>query len=175
MKIVPTLCLVSSTGLLTHAFVLERAHRSPQASQSAKPMMGVVSHGSRQSAPWSLRMSEESEENVDTEARAEESSVEENAPAEGEAQEEVAEDPEVVAIKEEIAKLESTLKDKRRELAYVSDKADEYTKSGYARKVAEMENMRRARSVSEIIATCLLVYVMLCVSRKILTVMFAFW
>ena len=154
MKIVPTLCLVSSTGLLTHAFVLERAHRSPQASQSAKPMMGVVS---RQSAPWSLCMSEESEENVDTEARTEESSAEENAPAEGEAQEEVAEDPEVVAIKEEIAKLESTLKDKRRELAYVSDKADEYTKSGYARKVAEMENMRRARSVSEIIADCLLV------------------
>lgn len=91
-----------------------------------------------------MTVTEEGEENnVDTEARAEES-VQEEQPQE----EEPAEDPELVAIKEEIAQLESTLKDKRRELAYVSDKAEEYSKSGYARKVAEMENMRRARSVS---------------------------
>ena len=86
-------------------------------------------------------MSEESEEKIDTEALGEEAQEEavEEAPAE---------DPELVAIKEEIAKLESTLKDKRRELAYTSDKAEEYSKSGYARRVAEMENMRRARAVS---------------------------
>ena len=81
----------------------------------------------------------------------EESSNEEKAntetPAESQAPA-APEDPEIVAIKEEIAKLESTLKEKRRELDYAVDKADEYTKSGYARKVAEMENMRRARSVS---------------------------
>ena len=97
-------------------------------------------------------MSAENEENVDTEARSE---GEEAPPAAAEeAQEEPQEDPEVVAIKEEIAKLESTLKEKRRELAYVSDKAEEFSKSGYARKVAEMENMRRARSVSVQQAFC---------------------
>ena len=93
-------------------------------------------------------MSEESDDHVDMEAPAGEYS--EEGEEEEQQEPEVEEDPEVVAIKEEIAKLESTLKEKRRELAYVSDKADEYTKSGYARKVAEMENMRRARSVSDL-------------------------
>ena len=60
------------------------------------------------------------------------------------------EDPEVVRIKEEIANLESALKSKRLAVADMSDRADEMSKAGYARKVAEMENMRRARSVSSI-------------------------
>lgn len=50
-------------------------------------------------------------------------------------------------LKQEIAALEAELKATRRQVADVSDRADEYTKSGYARAVAEMENMRRARSV----------------------------
>lgn len=58
------------------------------------------------------------------------------------------EDPEVVALKEEIAKLESELKSKKSSLSYVLDQVEEYSKSGYARAVAEMENMRRVRSVS---------------------------
>jgi molecular chaperone GrpE (heat shock protein) len=58
------------------------------------------------------------------------------------------EDPELVALKEEIAKLEAEVKGKRRQVEYTSDQADEYSQAGYARKVAEMENMRRARSVS---------------------------
>ena len=58
------------------------------------------------------------------------------------------EDPELVALKAEIAKLETDLKEKRRQVEYTSDQADEYSQAGYARKVAEMENMRRARSVS---------------------------
>jgi hypothetical protein len=57
------------------------------------------------------------------------------------------EDPEITALKEEIASLENTLKEVRRKLAYTTDLADDFTKTGYARKVAEMENMRRARSV----------------------------
>ena len=60
------------------------------------------------------------------------------------------EDPELTALKEEIAKQEATLKEKRRELAYTSDQADDFSQAGYARKVAEMENMRRAKSVSTI-------------------------
>ena len=58
------------------------------------------------------------------------------------------EDPELRTLKEEIAELESTLKSKRTTLAYTNDAVEEYSKAGYARKVAEMENMRRIRSVS---------------------------
>jgi hypothetical protein len=54
---------------------------------------------------------------------------------------------EVTALKDEIAALETSLKAQRRKVMQVSDEADEYTKSGYARQVAAMENMRRARSV----------------------------
>ena len=61
--------------------------------------------------------------------------------------EEIPEDPEITALKEDIKRLESELQQKRRDLAYTSDRADEYSQSGYARKVAEMENMRRARTV----------------------------
>jgi hypothetical protein len=57
------------------------------------------------------------------------------------------EDPETTAIKDEIAKMEQEIKSARRQLADINDRADDYTKTGYARKVAEMENMRRARSV----------------------------
>ena len=61
---------------------------------------------------------------------------------------EPAEDPELVAMKEEIASLETRIKEVRRQVMLTSDQADEFTKEGYARKVAEMEQMRRTRSVS---------------------------
>lgn len=57
-------------------------------------------------------------------------------------------DAETKAIKLEINQFEMDLKGKRRTLDYYNDLADEYTKAGYARKVAEMETMRRTRSVS---------------------------
>ena len=56
-------------------------------------------------------------------------------------------DPEVKQLQEETAALEATLKEKRRALALLQDIAEDYTTTGYARKVAEMENMRRARRV----------------------------
>mmetsp|Transcript_85616 Transcript_85616/g.247112 ORF Transcript_85616/g.247112 Transcript_85616/m.247112 type:complete len:266 (+) Transcript_85616:100-897(+) len=56
------------------------------------------------------------------------------------------EDPEVTALKEEISKLESELKSRRASLSLVIDQVEEYSKAGYARAVAEMENMRRVRS-----------------------------
>jgi hypothetical protein len=58
------------------------------------------------------------------------------------------EDPAIAALKEEIAKLELDVRSSRRQLANINDEAEEFTKTGYTRKVAEMENMRRARSVS---------------------------
>ena len=89
-------------------------------------------------------MSQE-EEPANPEAMGEDVSVEEE---EEEPQEEPQEDPELVALKEEIASLESALKAKRTEVSKMQDLADDYSQAGYARKVAEMENMRRARSVS---------------------------
>lgn len=65
------------------------------------------------------------------------------------------EDPEIIAMKEEITKLEQEVKSARRQLADINDRADDYTKTGYARKVAEMENMRRARSVRCVFFICL--------------------
>jgi len=56
------------------------------------------------------------------------------------------EDPEVTAIKESIAELEATLADKKSKLQYELERCEEYSKSGYARKVADMENMKRVRS-----------------------------
>ena len=42
----------------------------------------------------------------------------------------------------------TALKGKKSTLAYTKEQAEEFSKAGYARKVAEMENMRRRRSVS---------------------------
>ena len=61
-----------------------------------------------------------------------------------------AESAELRGLKIEIAELEKTLQRKRLEVEYISDQADDYSKTGYARKVAEMENMRRMRSVGTV-------------------------
>jgi hypothetical protein len=87
-------------------------------------------------------------EPVNTDDQVEEDFVAEEQTEEEPQEEPQEEDPELVALKEEIAKLEAEVKEKRRQVEYTSDQADEYSQAGYARKVAEMENMRRARSVS---------------------------
>ena len=92
------------------------------------------------SVPTNLFMSEEPEMGAENP---------EGAEAGEPVEEEVPEDPEIVALKEEIAKLESELKSKQSTLAYNQDQVEEYSKTGYARKVAEMENMRRVRNVSK--------------------------
>ncbi|KAG7343014.1 GrpE-domain containing protein [Nitzschia inconspicua] len=56
------------------------------------------------------------------------------------------ENPEVTALKEEIAKLESTLAEEKSKLEAALEECEEYSKTGYARKVADMENMKRVRS-----------------------------
>jgi len=57
-------------------------------------------------------------------------------------------DPEVKSLKDEIAKLESTLKQKNRDLNQLQNLAEDYSKNGYARKVAEVEQFRRLRSAA---------------------------
>lgn len=58
------------------------------------------------------------------------------------------EDPEITALKEEIANLEIDLKAKRSELNRNVDLAEEYSERGYQRKCAEMDNMRRMRAAA---------------------------
>mmetsp|Transcript_17980 Transcript_17980/g.22008 ORF Transcript_17980/g.22008 Transcript_17980/m.22008 type:complete len:301 (-) Transcript_17980:260-1162(-) len=102
--------------------------------------------------------SETPESSSEADASSEEATVEDESAAEEQDQdqeqleeeedEEPKEDPEITAIKSEIAKLESQLKQKNRELNDRERMADEYTKSGYARKVAELESFRRSRSIA---------------------------
>ena len=54
---------------------------------------------------------------------------------------------ELEGIKEEIAKLEQSLKAKRRELASIEGLAEQYSKAGYSRKVAELDGFRKTRLV----------------------------
>jgi len=94
------------------------------------------------------------EEKEDPSAAATEEEEEENDDNE---EEEEQEDPDLKALKEEIAALESELKTARRKAADVGDRADDFTEAGYARKVAEMENMRRARSVRSFVRSFVLI------------------
>ena len=57
-------------------------------------------------------------------------------------------DPEVEALQKEIHDLESQLSAKKKELALTQEQAERYSQTGYARRVAEVENMRRVRKVS---------------------------
>ena len=84
----------------------------------------------------------------DASAAAEEAAPEEIESAEEAEEEVVEEDPEIVALKEEIAKFEAELKSKRLTLSDIQDRADDYTESGYMRKVAEMDNYRKMREIS---------------------------
>jgi len=111
---------------------------------------------SGRSAASALFAAEEPSEKVESEeAKDESEDAEEKAEAEKEADEkeeeeeeeevESEEDAALRELKEKIAKMEATLNEKKSTLQYTSDKADEFSQAGYARKVAEMENMRRIR------------------------------
>jgi hypothetical protein len=56
-------------------------------------------------------------------------------------------DDSLAMMKKEIEQLEQELKAKKSSLMYAQDQIEEYSKAGYARAVAEMENMRRVRLV----------------------------
>jgi hypothetical protein len=130
--------VVAFLGKVSLALVpLGHQHRAFQLRQS--PVSGSVV---ARVVSTSLFMQEGDESTGDVSQEQEDASVEETP--------EPVEDPEVVALKEEIASLESELKSKKSSLAYSLDQVEEYSKAGYARAVAEMENMRRVRSVSKV-------------------------
>jgi molecular chaperone GrpE (heat shock protein) len=54
----------------------------------------------------------------------------------------------VQSLKDEIAALENTLKQKKLDLNRINNMADDFTKAGYARKVAQMESFRKSRNES---------------------------
>lgn len=78
------------------------------------------------------------------EAAKEEEEGEEEAPKEEEEKEEE-EDPAVTELKAEIKKYESMLWVKKETLKTLEDTANEFTEEGYARRVAEMEGVKRVR------------------------------
>lgn len=90
------------------------------------------------------KASSDEEEAEEGEESSSPSDEEEEEPEETEPEE----DPEITALKESISSLESQLKQKNRELNTIERTAEEYTKGGYARKVAEMESFRRTKSAA---------------------------
>lgn len=93
-----------------------------------------------------LAAATEGENEVDTDDKEEAANEEEISEVEEEEKVEE-EDPEITALKEEISKLEADLKSKRFVLNDVRDRADDYTESGYLRKVAEMDNYRKRSEI----------------------------
>jgi hypothetical protein len=63
---------------------------------------------------------------------------------------EAPEDPAVTALKEAIANAESDLKGKKATLDRIEEDVEKYTKSGYARRVAQVEDMKRIRMVRSV-------------------------
>lgn len=115
--------------------------------QSIAPKTGVpskVGHAQPESSfGVALWMAEE--DDSDTEVEEDNETVDEEVEESEEEEEEEKEDPELVALKKEIAEAEKELKDKKRAVRSTEDRADDFTKAGYARKVAEMEQMKRTR------------------------------
>lgn len=91
---------------------------------------------------------EEEEEESATDEEDKDDNEEEEAEEEGEKEPE--EDPEITSLKEQISTLESQLKQKNRDLNNIQSLSDNYTKGGYARKVAEMESFRRSQNAASV-------------------------
>ncbi|KAL3802297.1 hypothetical protein ACHAWO_002145 [Cyclotella atomus] len=100
----------------------------------------ITTSSSRVSSPtFPIRM-------ADTET-SEESNETPEAPADA-ATEPEPEDPEITALKSQIAALETDVKSKRSSLSSIQELADRYSKEGYARQVALMENNKRIRGAN---------------------------
>jgi len=90
---------------------------------------------------------DEAEEEVTSEST-DESSDTDTDEAEGDDAVEPEVDPEVKELKDKISQMESTLKQKNRDLSKLQDLCDDYSSGGFARKVAEMEGYRRSKKAA---------------------------
>jgi len=142
----------SSSSSASSCSFLQLSTQSKQMSCTTTTMLKSSEDGKNTDVDEEISSSDDDKENDTTTAAAEENDEDQEQQEEEEEEEEeeeVKEDPEVTKLKEEIAELESTLKRKKQQVREAKDTADIYTKSGYARKVAEMENMRRLRSMMQ--------------------------
>jgi len=82
-------------------------------------------------------------------AEGENTTTEEETPKEEEAspkeEKEQEEDPEIKALKEELSNNEAILKNKKQTLTTINESVEEYTETGFARRVAQMEDVKRVR------------------------------
>jgi flagellar motility protein MotE (MotC chaperone) len=127
---------------ISDAFSMNKNHRQ---------QIMQLHHGCSATTPTTsttLLMSEEDQQQEEEEETTTSSSDDSKDDEKEEEEKKPEDSPEVKDLKEKIAKLESTLAEKKSSLQYNLEQVEEYSKSGYARKVAEMENMKRVRSVS---------------------------
>ena len=145
------LLLLSSVTTHTEAFGLVNTPIKPVSTVS--PSFAVLCptrHNSALCAEAGDSSKEEVEDETEQEVTAEATDEEEEQPEEATADiEEDEVDPEIKALKDQISEMESTLKQKNRDLSKLQDLADDYSEGGYGRKVAEMEGYRRSKSVSK--------------------------
>ena len=133
---------------ISDAFSTNKNHR-PQIMQLHHGCSAVATTATTTTLLMSEEDQQQEEEQETTTSSSEDSTDDEKEEEEEEEEEKKPEEsPEVTDLKEKIAKLESTVAEKKSSLQYNLEQIEEYSKSGYARKVAEMENMKRVRSVS---------------------------
>jgi hypothetical protein len=143
-SVVPTKAFVStSTSSSTSAFSLSSSRQ-----QRFQPLLMAASEGSEEEVETTEETEAKAEVVEDLDEAVAELTEPDTEAAEAAEEEEPAEDPELVALKEEIAAMEKTLKERRVQVALTADTADEFSSGGYARKVAEMEQMRKNKRVS---------------------------
>jgi hypothetical protein len=139
-----------SSPLYAAASANDESSATTEESASAEEPTAAADAAAAAEEP-SAAAAEEKEEEPVSERVEEPSAVveEETGPPDVAAEEPVAqvEDPAVAALKQEIADMESAVKAKTRQLTVAQEQAERYTKTGYARRVAEVENTRRVRKV----------------------------
>ena len=146
---------ITQSALITLAFLAGAARQSDAFGVSCTRTLSTTRFRSsvQKSTPASfvgLRAEDKAEatgdagDDVEASAKGGEEEDESAAPEEVEPEE----DPEVVAIKESIADLEAKIKAKRNDLASLIDLVETYSKAGYARKVAEMDQIRKMRGAA---------------------------
>lgn len=149
--------LLSSVITFTDAFGLVNTPIKPLLTLSPSfAVLRPTRHSSALCAEGGEASKEEVEEETEQEATAESnadssSDTDEEEEQVQEATDDVKEDEvdsEVKALKDQISQMESTLKQKNRDLSKLQDLAEDYSEGGYARKVAEMEGYRRSKSAA---------------------------
>ena len=151
------LILLTQAPNLTEGFGMINTYSRLQKQSTFVPSnfqaRSFVLHASGEQVEGEEAVEEVEAELTDDEPKSSDDEEKEEGEEESDENEEPEEDPEVTAIKKEISELETNLKQKNRDLDSLEKLSEQYTRGGYARKVAEMEGFRKSRNVS--LLTCL--------------------